>query len=400
MSYTINSTEVEPCKVKVEYTADTKVLKDKRDEVVSRFRKLPVPGFRLGKATDSAIRNHFKSKIKELLQQEMLNHAVEDILFETKINVFAQPQPLSASLDGNNFRAEVLLFKTPDFELKPYKYTLPNPVLPSTDEVVEQTLQNLRERAADVLPYEENDFIELGDTVTLDYSVFKNEELVSSEEGKLYNVGDNLLPDFDVNICGMMAGDSREFYSLDNKVTVQLHMGMKKVPAPLDDTLAQRFNLDSLDVLRASTRASIEANQEQNRLNVLKEQIKNLLLSDNQLSVPLWLSVGEAKNIASQERVSWDELNDQVRASYIKRAEEAISLVFILGAIRKTEPETELTDSEALELVKQVLKQNGVQDIDQYISYASNNGTLPMIFNQIKNDYVMNWLAKHTTTTE
>jgi trigger factor len=400
MSYTVNSTEIEDCKFKIEYLADPKVIKDKKDDIASRFKKLPVPGFRPGKATDSAIKSHFKGKIKELLQQEMLSHAVEDILFETKMEVFAQPRPVSASLDGNNFRAEFIFFKTPNFELQPYKYTVPAPQVPSSDEIVESTLQDLRQRAADISPYEENDFVQIGDTVTLDYSVFENDTLITSEEGMLYNVGDNLLPDFDSNICGMQAGENRDFVIDNKKVTVQLHMGMKKVPAPLDDSLAQRFNLSTLDELLENTKRSVQQQQEQSKLNTIKNQVRTRLLLDNNVNVPLWLSLDEAKNIANQERVNWNDLNEHARASYIKRAEEGIALVFILNAIKKQEPETELTDAEAVEFAKQILKQNGVQDIEQYIGYLSNNGTLPAILNQVRNDYVMGWLVKNTTTME
>jgi trigger factor len=402
MSYTVNVEETEPCKLKVAYSADPKVVADKRNEIVSRFRKLPVPGFRPGKATDLALRSHFKNKITELLQQDMLNHAVEDILFETKIETFGNPQPLSASFDGNNFKSEILFLKVPEVTLQGYKgLSVPKPDVGVVDDVVESTLQDLRERAGDLLPYEENDFVQLGDTVTLDYEVLVGTERVDFQEGIMYNVGQNLMPDFDVNLCGMAAGETRDF-NVDEikKCVVNLHMGMKKKPAALDDDLAKRFGVDTLEQLRTHVRSSVEQQQEQTRSNAVKQQIKNKLLADSNVNVPDWLAVAEAQGIASQERTEWETLNELARLNLIDRARQNIALSFILNEIRKAEPETQLTDIELMQITKNVLAQNGVQDVDKYIEQASANGSIGFIISQIKNDYVMNWLVKQANIVE
>ena len=132
----ITKNETEYCKVSIAYMADEDTVKQNRTKILNKMRKLPVPGFRPGKATDYALRVHYKKEIENNLRQEMLNHANGDILFETKIEPIGQPDVKAISLEGNNFSCELNYLRKPSFDLKQYKeLEIPTPHM---NETVEQ----------------------------------------------------------------------------------------------------------------------------------------------------------------------------------------------------------------------------------------------------------------------
>src|SRR3989304_9119645 len=103
----IETKEVEYCKLQVQYVADPDVVQQKRKEVLNQIRKqikhIQMPGFRPGKATDDVIKLKFKKEIQTTLMRELIAHAYDDILFETKIRPIGYPKTENSHLDGSAF---------------------------------------------------------------------------------------------------------------------------------------------------------------------------------------------------------------------------------------------------------------------------------------------------------
>ena len=62
--------EVEPCKLSIRYVANAEEILNKRSDVLTAFKKAPVPGFRPGKASVDAIKVHYRHQIDESLKKE------------------------------------------------------------------------------------------------------------------------------------------------------------------------------------------------------------------------------------------------------------------------------------------------------------------------------------------
>jgi len=403
----IETEELEFCKIKVNYTADTDVVIGKQQEAVKQLRKLPVPGFRPGKATDTAIKIRYKDKIKDWVSKEMLQQANDDILFETKMRPIGDHQVQDLKLKDNEFSCELVYLKKPDFELGKYQeLEIPEPHLETTvDDLREQMLQKLREQHGSLRPYEENDFVQAGDAITLDYAIYENDasgKVLKEETGAVYNVGSNALPGgFDDNLVGMTAGEKREFPLMGNAfAVVTMHAGSKKEPCPLDDELAKKLGVESFEKVRSEVNASAERQLKGQRDQMISVQIKNQLVNSHDFEVPPWLLSMEAQQIAMQEGVKWEGLEEEAKEKFLKRAKDQIKFTLIMDSITLAEPEIQLSDEEAIQLVDKRLQMMGVPNTRQFIVESSQNGRLASLVANLRNDYAMQWLVDHAKIVE
>ena len=392
--------EVEYCKVNVKYTATPDIVVEKTKKALNELRKLPVPGFRPGKATDIAIKARYKLRIEQWVKNEMINHSVEDILFETKMQHIGQPQVLDMRLDGNNFNCEMVFLKKPEFELKEVKgLEIPKPHEETTQtQYVESMLQELRTTNGDSRPFEDGDFVQMGDILTIDYTVGE-----TLNEGVLYTVGSNILPEFDDNIIGMAAGEEREFnILLDEKKTpvkVSVHMGMKKTLCALDDELAKKVGMSSLDELRSTIEGIAGNRLKQHKDAQLADQISKRLLAMHDFEVPEWLNSMELQGIAQKYNVDLTTATDEVKIDLNNKAKESIKLALILDSIRKELPESDLTDEEVINMIKNRVNQQGMNP-DEFLQNAHKKGTLMGIAAQLRNETTLQYLIDNAKIIE
>jgi len=394
--------EVEYCKVKVKYTADSDKVKEKYKKAISELKKLPVPGFRPNKATDQAIRNHFKAKIDAWVKQEMISESYEDILFETKIQPIGFPQTLDLKLDGNDFNCEFLFLKKPDFELKEVKgLEIPKPHQNITqNDYVEEMLQEIRTQNSNAVPYADGDFVQAGDTITMDYTV---DDQVA--EGELYKVGNNLLPEFDDNIIGMAPGESREFDVLNpttnakSHVKVLLHMGMKKTLCGLDDELAVKVGLKDLAELRKVVEGISSNRLKQHTDAQIADQIKKRLVDMHDFELPEWLTNMELQQVAQRMSIDLATASDQTKSDLITQAKNSVKFALILDSIRKNTPEADLSDEEILNIIKAKVA-NQVQDVDGFLQESQKNGKLLGFVAQVRNEVTLQYLIDNAKIVE
>jgi trigger factor len=399
----ISTEEIEYCKIRVNYKADSKVVSEKNKEAINELRTLPVPGFRPGKATDQAIKTKYRDRIHQWVEREMLNHAHNDVLYETKMVNIAQPQIEKSSLNGNDFSCKMLYLKKPDFELKQYKdFEIPFPHMEtSAEQMAELLLQKIREQYSDVRPYEDGEFIQVGDKITLDYTVGE-----SVNDGQIYIVGSKAVSsDFDENLFGMSPGDEREFdIDLNGKKThckVNFHMGMKQTPAPVDDELAKKCGTQDVAALESTVKSIGESQWKANRDALVAEQIKARLVAGHDFEAPPWLVLMEAQHLAMQEGFkTWESVAEEVKTTYLNRGKDNVKFTLILDSINKAEPDTVLNELECLGMIKQMAAQRGIRNIDQWLQGAAQNGQLQGLVAKAKNDHTCQWLVDNSKVVE
>lgn len=402
---TVTTEEVDYCKVKVDYGADPEVVKKTRKQAISNLRaeKVPVPGFRPGKASDLAIKTKYKDRINEWVKNEMLNQANDDVIFETKMRPFHNPNVESSKLSGSKFVCQLMYLTKPEFELKQYNgLEIPAPHMDQTvDEMAEELLNNARKEHGDVQPYDDGDFVQPGDKVTLTYEI---PELKIKEEGQLYVVGSNVFPGFDDNLMGMTPNEERKFTTevkgKQAECSVVLHMGMKVVPCALDDTLAQKCGIKDFDELHSTAKTMATNRYDSIRKNKIGEQLRDRLVEAHDVEPPEWLIEGDAQHIAAQEGVKWSELEEEARKGYLDRGKKSSKFTLILDAIKLDEPEVDVADAEAIEGIKNSLIQRGIPNAEEWLQKSLRGGSLGKMVAQFKNDYALQWLVEHTKVVE
>lgn len=408
--------EVDYCKIHVKYQGDPAVVREKQKDAIKELRKIQIPGFRKGKAPDYAIKAKCKRQINNHVMQFMVGQAYDDVQFEQNIKPIGQPNITNTVLDGNKFSCELEVFHKPEIELKQYKeFEIPKPDVdqdPNTQ--VQQTLQALRERNGDVEPYGDEDFVEKGDQITLDVTgIIDGEEIPEfSIEAQLHTVGQGLLPGFDDAILGMAPGDEREFeveYPKDQgeekfrgkviqfKVTV--HMGMKKKPCPLDDSLAQKLGVDTLEQLKNELKKIAKANIDVQEKKLIGDQIKKRLVAEHDFQVPQWLLNMEAQYLAASQNVDWKQLGEEQRDEFLNQSVDNVKLSLLFDSIRDEEPDAVLSDQEALEAVKQQAKASG-HDPENFLIESQNNGRLLGFISAMKDQFTLQFLIDNCTLVE
>jgi trigger factor len=390
----ISVQDIEYCKVKVNYKADLEKINSVKNNIIKNFKNMKVPGFRTGKASDQAIFYHYKSEINNAVKNELINQSNDDILFETKIRPIGQPQIKSVFFDGKIFECEIVYSKKPDFELKQYKeLEVVDPHMDSSvEEITESTIQELRNQFSEVRAYSDDDFIQDGDKVTLSYRFEDGTE----EEGTLYTVGSNGFPGFDQNIYGMSPGDERDFQiELNGKVQkchVQFHMGMKKSPAELNDSLAIKVGLQNIDELYVNVKAMSEQQFKAQKDAKIADQIIKILCDSHEIVSPEWIVELEAQQLTLKEGQKFNELDDNVKKHYLEKAEKNVKLAFILDSIQMEEPESKISENEALQLIHQNLTQRGIK-AQEWMENAAKNGMLQGVLTKFRNDFTIQWLV-------
>lgn len=403
----IDCTEVEYCKVKVNYTADPQVVSEKKNDVIKQLKAHPVKGFRSGKATDEAIKVQYKKHITEHVKKEMIAQAYEDILYETKMQPIGFPQTLSLNLSGNNFDCELLFLKKPEFELKDVKgLEIPKPSTETTESTAEKMLQELRVAHADSVPFDDGDFIQLKDQITMDCSVSLNDQELEklSQQGVLYTVGSNYLPEFDDNLLGMVPGEEREFDVLVDgqraQAKVKFHMGLKTKPCALDDDFAKKLGYETFNELRKAVDGAATNKIKSDESRAISDQVRKQLVSMHDFEVPQWLLTMELQEIAQREKIDLNSASTDVVGLISERAKNNIKFSLILDSIIKTVPEAELSDMEAVQLIKQRLQELNHTNPDAFIMQSQKNGRLFGLIAQIRNEYALQWVVDNVKIIE
>jgi trigger factor len=415
--------EIDYCRLNVQCEAETKQVEDKRFEIAQYFRNSKVPGFRPGKATLDAIRSHYRSKIDELTKSELSQAAFHAAIAEKNIRPFGKPQFSSIVLDGNKFKCDFAVNKIPEVELSEYKgFNLPQGNIPDSVEMAEKILQELRVRNGETVPFSENDFVQEGDSAIVSYMGFVDgqENAVVKMDGEMFVVGRAQVQAFNENVLGMKLGEKREFTikmpddsaaqhvaGKEVRFELELNMGSKSTPAPIDDSLAQKVGAKDIAELISTTQGMASSRVQELKKSHLSDQITARLVENHKFEVPGWLSAFEAEMLAKQYGYTWDSLADEQKSRFVSMAEKNVKLSIIFDKIRETEPDAQMTDEEVITSIRANISKykstlpgmEGKTD-EEVIQVIGQSGYMPALASHIRDDFALDFIIKNSTIIE
>lgn len=409
--------ELEPCKLLVRCEANALEIMDKRAEVQEQFKKAPVKGYRPGKASMEVIKIYYRQQIEESLKRALAEESYHNAIFEKALRPHGAPKFNSMLLDGGKFTSEFELYTKPDFEAASYQnMEIPKPVEPeSAIEITEKMLQELRVRLGDVASYLDTDFVQQGDNVILDYEGSIDNMPVPGlvNTGEMITIGNNFIPDFDSNLLGMTVGESREFDihapaeslpSIAGKTVhfkVTLTTGAKTTPCPLNDELAIRVGLKNFNELREQVSVAASARVANLFKMAVHDAVAKRLIVDNNINVPNWMSLSEARYLAHQSQLDWDVIVDADKERFLEMATKNVKLSLILDKIRELEVEAQLSDQEVFDIIKDNLAKTKVQkSLDEVIQEMNKTGYLQILFSRIRDEHTMDFIVKSVKIIE
>lgn len=408
----IQVVENEYCKLNITYEASLDQIEEKRMEVLTSFKKAPVKGFREGRASIEVIKIYYKKQIEDSLKRALMEAAYHTVIFEKDIKALGQPNFSNVLLNGNKFTCTFDLNKKPDFTLAQYKdFEIPKPATSITVEALtEKYLEECRVQYGEQVPFQENDFIQMGDHASIQYEGFldglKHDNL--SSDGDLLTVGANPIKEFDEALLGMKIGETREFdivvpsTSLPTyagrtiRFVATLVMASKIRKMPLDDSLATKVGKGNLDELR-SFLAGIAASKIQDSERVeMAKQISARLIANHDFKVPQWLSLSEAQYLASSAKVEWEKISDADKEKFLDQGGENVKLALILDRIREEEPDAQLSDQEVIDIIKNNLQKNNTknENLDETLLNMNKSGYLQVLLSRIRDEHTLDFIRK------
>ncbi|MGV3531417.1 MAG: trigger factor [Chthoniobacteraceae bacterium] len=167
---------VEPlpnCLATLRVEVDPAKVSETRDAVAKEFGQFArIPGYRPGKAPRAVIERKYKKQIAEELEKKLISESTRQAIAEQKLRVLqlANVEDVQIS-DDNKMSFTATVVTQPQFDVPNYKGIEIN--LPSTEVTeaeIDESIENLREQAADFTDLEEDRGAKMDDFIVVNYS--------------------------------------------------------------------------------------------------------------------------------------------------------------------------------------------------------------------------------------
>ncbi len=290
-----------PTRVRLTVEVPFEELKDSLDAAYKKInQQVTVKGFRKGKIPARVIDQRFgRGAVLEEAVNDALPKFYTDAVNEAELNPLGQPEvDITELKDGEtlNFTAEVDV--RPSIEIPDYSgIEIEVDAVEVTDEDVEKSVEQLRERFASTSPVERA--AAEGDVVTIDLQAKVDGEGLEDgvAGGVSYTIGSGeLLDGIDDAVTGLEAGGEATFTSelkggsaagKEAEVTVKVTQVAARELPELDDDFAQLASeFDTLDELKADSRKRLANMKQYDQATQAQERVLDKLLDLVEVPVP------------------------------------------------------------------------------------------------------------------
>ncbi|PYC77059.1 trigger factor [Streptomyces tateyamensis] len=293
-----------PTRVRLTVEVPFEELKPSLDAAYQKInQQVTVPGFRKGKIPARVIDQRFgRAAVLEETVNDALPRFYTQAVDENKVEVLGQPDITEIKgvedLDANGltFVAEVDIrpeITLPDFT----EISVEVDPIEVTDEDVEKSLEQLRERFASVKDVERA--AAAGDIVVIDLEAKVDGEVPEdgTATGVSYEIGSGrLLDGIDEAVIGLSAGESKTFTTelkggsqagQTSEVTATVTAVQEKELPELDDEFAQLASeFDTLEALRGDSRKRLGRMKEFDQATQAQERVLDELLAKIDIEFP------------------------------------------------------------------------------------------------------------------
>ncbi|MGF1658213.1 MAG: trigger factor [Rubrimonas sp.] len=401
-------------------TLDAK-LAEKLEAVRADFQ---MKGFRKGKAPAPLLKKMFgKSMLGEALQE-----TVDDALrnhFETTGDQPAQQPAIRIAnenfKEGDDLDIEIAYERLPEIPEIDFKtVSLERLVAEVEEDAVAEALDNLADTAKSFDAKE--GAAELGDQVVIDFKgSIDGEEFEggAAEDYPLVLGSNSFIPGFEEKLVGVSAGDACDVEVSFPEEYGAAHLAgkaavfactVKEVRAPakaaIDDALAQRFGMDSLDALKAQVRERLAEEYKGAGRALLKRKLLDALDEKIVFDLPDALVNAEANQIAHQ---LWHEANPEVHGhdhpeiapddEHLKLARRRVGLGLLLADIGK-KAEIRITEAEMGQAIMRQARQYPGQEKAFFDFVRQNEAALQQIRAPLFEDKVVDYILELADVTE
>lgn len=294
--------------------------KDVEQRLKRLARTVKMAGFRPGKVPFKVVAQQYGSQARSEAIGAAVERAFGDAVRSQNLRVAGYPR-IEPKPGGDQVRLEFsAVFEVyPEIALGEVTgRTIERPRLSVGEAEVAKTVEVLRKQRMAFVPTERA--AQEGDRVVVDFTGRIGEEVFHGGHATDFPVviGQGaMLPDFESQLKGMAAGDSKSFdmtfpqgyhaQELAGK-TASFQVAVKRVEGPqvpaLDADFARALGVvdGDLDKMRAEVKTNLEREVKKRIGARLKEQVMNILIDANAIDVPRALVDAEAQQLAHNAR--------------------------------------------------------------------------------------------------
>lgn len=332
-------------------------------EVESRLKRLTrtvkLAGFRPGKVPFKVVAQQYGMQVRQEVLGDTLQKTFGDAVKAQNLRVAGYPKfDAAPPTDGaSEFHYSATFEIYPEVVVGDVgKSTVTRPVLEVVEADVDKTLEIMRKQRVTYETAARG--AENGDRVTMDYvgRIDGTEFAGGKAEGQAVVLGEGrFLPDFEKNLPGMKAGDSKSFelkfpddYAGKDvagktavfEVTVR-EVAAPKLP-PVDAEFAKSLGIEDGDLvkMRTEVRGNLEREVKARLKARVKEQVMDALLAATAIDVPKSLIDMEIERLRDMARQDLAARGIPVREDmplpvdlFEKQAQRRVSLGLILGEV-------------------------------------------------------------------
>jgi trigger factor len=408
------------------------------DTLIQKYQKLArIPGFRIGHAPASVIKQRFAEGIKSDVVDALVPRYFRKETEKLGLTPVSQPRVTDLHVhDGEPMRFKASFEVMPTIRVEDYKeLRADKPDTSITDEDVEQSLKSLQEQRATFTtiegsPLADGDFAQ----VSLDGKPKDAEAGATPDSTKPGPTGTNpvhmddilveiggkgTMPEFTENLRATSAGDERTFdvhYPQDFSdqrlagktftYTVQVKAVKQKTLPELNDQFAKDLGefADLADV-RKRIREGMELEKKQNAEREAKDKLVAELVKRNDFDVPEALVEHQIdvrldrglRALAAQGMKAEDmkkmDLN-RLRAGQRDQAVQEVKAALLLEKIAEEE-KIEVVDAE-IDREVEALAEQSKQTPEAIRSRLTRDGALDRIRNRIRNEKTLDFLYRQS----
>lgn len=333
--------------------------------------KVNLPGFRKGHIPRLVLEKNFG---KEVLYEDaldiMVSEAYRQAIKEFNLEVIAQPQldAKEALNPEQSFKFSIKMEVLPEIELGEYKGLEVEKIKVNVgDAQVEESLQAMRERNAEVVPSDKK-VLENGDFAIIDFEGFLDGVPFPGGAGQAYTLeigSGSFIPGFEEQLIGMEVETDKEiqvkfpedYQSSDlagKEVTFKVglkEIKVKELPE-LDDEFAKSASkFQTLDELKADMKEKIIVNAEKEAENNYSQAVIDKAVDNAKVELPKTLVDRETEELIHrfEHTLAYQGVGLEQYLSYVNKtkddltedmkpqAEKRVKTDLVLGAIAKAE---------------------------------------------------------------
>ena len=372
------------------------------DKAYSQLKKsAKIKGFRPGKVPRSVLERMFKKDVHADVSSRLIQNSFIDVIKQTELNVVGNPdlKPPELTVDSP-YKYEATVEITPEIEEIDFKgLELQRTLYQATDSEVDIQLKTLQKNMAKYEKISDNRPVRDGDFVLIDFDGSKDGAAVP-EFAKVENfsmqIGKAAISDdFDHQLIGMRAGDSKAFETQFDKdhpneklagqqisFQVMLSEIRQEILPPIDDELAKKAGAyETLDDLKKIIMENLRQGYEKRTEQELNEQIFSELIAKTEFEVPNALVemelegiIEEAERSFAYRNISLEEMGlsrEAIAEKYRDTALKQVKRHLILDKIIHQES-LSLTDEELEDGLKS-MAENFNQPLEEIKKYYAQN---------------------------